>query len=135
MAQIKIFNPSTMNAPRSPYFQIAEAKAEKIVFIAGQVAVDPSGALVGQGDFEAQCAQVFANIRLALEAAGAGWKNIVEFTSYLVRPEDAPKFTAYRNREYPKMFPDKIYPPNTLLVISALANPAYLLEVQTIAAL
>jgi enamine deaminase RidA (YjgF/YER057c/UK114 family) len=135
MAQIKIFNPSTMNVPRSPYFQIAQAKADQFVFIAGQVALDETGALRGEGDFEAQCQQVFANIRAALEAVGAGWTNVLEFTSYLVRPEDVPSFTAYRNREYPRIFPDKVYPPNTLLVISRLANPAYLLEVQTIAAL
>lgn len=135
MAEIKIFNPATMNTPRSPYLHIARAKASEIIYIAGQVAIDPKGQLVGENDFEAQCASVFDNIRLGLEAVGANWSNVIEFTSYLVRREDVARFTAYRNREYPKMFKDGAYPPNTLLIINGLANPAYLLEVQTVAAL
>jgi hypothetical protein len=59
----------------------------------------------------------------------------VQFTSYLVRPQDATAFREYRGREFPKLFPNGAYPPNTLLIISRLANESYLLEVQTVAAL
>jgi enamine deaminase RidA (YjgF/YER057c/UK114 family) len=55
--------------------------------------------------------------------------------SFLVRKEDIPKFAAYRKREFPKLYPAGNYPPNTLLVVSALANDALLLEVQAIAAI
>ena len=75
------------------------------------------------------------NIHTALRAVGADWKNVVQFTSYLTRAEDAAAFRAYRGREFPKMFPGNAYPPNTLLIISRLADPDYLLEVQTVAAL
>ena len=134
MPDIKIFNPDGLAKPAGTYSHIARAKTQEVVFIAGQVPVDASGSTVGKGDFEAQCAQVYANIHAALGAVGAGWNNVVQFTSFLVRPQDAAAFRAYRGREFPKMFPGG-YPPNTLLIISRLADPDYWLEVQTVAAL
>ncbi len=134
MTDIKIFNPDGLSRPPSTYTHVAHAKTQEVVFIAGQVSSDASGATVGTGDFDAQCARVFANIHTALRSVGADWKNVVQFTSYLVRPQDAGPFRAWRTREFPKMFPNGA-PPNTLLIISRLADEAYLLEVQTVAAL
>jgi enamine deaminase RidA (YjgF/YER057c/UK114 family) len=134
VANIKIFNPAGLAKPAGTYSQIAHAKTQEVVFIAGQVPTDSSGALVGKDNFEAQCAQTFANIHTALRAVGADWNNVVQFTSFLVRAEDAAAFRAYRGQEFPKLFPGGP-PPNTLLIISRLADPDYLLEVQTIAAL
>jgi enamine deaminase RidA (YjgF/YER057c/UK114 family) len=135
MAEINIFNPDGLNKPRSPYMQVARVRPSELVFIAGQVSVDASGDLVGKGQFELQCAQVFANIHAGLRSVGAEWKNVVEFTSYLVSPQDVPRFVAYRRDAFRTMFPDGAYPPNTLLVVERLAHESYLLEVQTIAAL
>lgn len=135
MPDVRIFNPATMNAPRSPYRQVAEARASKLVFIAGQVAVDRDGKLVGINEFEAQCAQVFKNIETALASVGAGWNCITQFTSYVVRADDLARFTKWRTREFPRLFPDGSYPPNTLLVVSRLAHEDYLLEVQATAVL
>jgi enamine deaminase RidA (YjgF/YER057c/UK114 family) len=135
MPEIKIFNPAGLAKPAGTYTHIAQAKTQEVVFIAGQVPMDASGNTVGRGDFEAQCAQVYANIHAALRAVNADWKNVVQFTSFLVREQDAAAFRAYRGREFPKMFPGNAYPPNTLLIISRLADPDYFLEVQTIAAL
>ena len=135
MPDIKIFNPDGLSRPASPYMQVAYAKTQELVFIAGQTPIDASGTTVGTDDFERQCAQVFANIHVALRAVRADWNNVVQFTSYLVRPQDAAAFRAYRTREFPKLFPSGAYPPNTLLIIDRLANESYLLEVQTVAAL
>lgn len=135
MAEIKIFNPNGLAKPAGPYSHIAHAKTQDVVFIADQVPADATGAAVGKGDFEAQCSQVFANIQAALRGVGADWNNVVQFTSFLVRAQDAAAFRAFRGREFPKMFPGGAYPPNTLLIISRLADENYLLEVQTIAAL
>ena len=135
MADIRIFNPAELNKPRSPYMQVARVKASEFAFIAGQVSVDSSGNLVGQDDFDAQCAQVFGNVHAALRSVGADWKNVVEFTTYVVRSQDVSAFVAYRRRVFSAMFPDGLYPPNTLLVIERLAHETYLLEVQTVAAL
>jgi len=134
MAEIKIFNPDGLSKPAATYSHVAQTKSGQVVFIAGQVATDASGAIVGKGDFEAQCAQVYSNIHTALRSVGADWANVVQFTSFLVRTADAAAFRAYRGREFPKMFPGGA-PPNTLLIISRLADEAYLLEVQTVAAL
>jgi 2-iminobutanoate/2-iminopropanoate deaminase len=134
MADIKIFNPAGLAKPPATYSHIAQAKTQQVVFIAGQVPTDAAGNVVGKGDIEAQAAQVYANIHTALRAVGADWANVVQFTSFLTRAEDSGAFRTWRNREFPKMFPGGS-PPNTLLIISRLADPDYLLEVQTIAAL
>jgi enamine deaminase RidA (YjgF/YER057c/UK114 family) len=133
MAEIRIFNPDGMSKP-APYTHVAYAKTQELAFIAGQTSIDATGAVVGKGDFETQCSQVFANIHTALRAVNADWKNVVQLTSSIVRPQDAAVFRAWRAREFPKMFPGGP-PPNTLLIISRLADEAYWLEVQTVAAL
>jgi enamine deaminase RidA (YjgF/YER057c/UK114 family) len=135
-ADIKMFNPDTMGKPLGQYSQIARVKgAGELVFIAGQLSTDKAGNLVGADDFEAQCRQVYTNIGTALGAVGGGWKNVVQFTTYLVHSQDVPKLRAFRQREFGKFFPDGAYPPNTLLIIDRLVGEQYLLEVQTVAAL
>jgi len=135
MAEIKIVNPEVLGKPLGPYSQIARVRAAEYLYIAGQVATDQAGNIIGADDFDAQCAQVFANIRAALESCGAGWGSVVQFTTYLVHSQDIPKFMQYRLREFPSMFGQGGYPPNTLLVIDRLVKESFLLEVQTFAAL
>lgn len=135
MAHIQILNPDTLGKPLGQYSQITRVKASEYLFIAGQLSADRSGKIIGIDDFDAQCVQVFANLRTALESCGASWKNIVQFTTYLVHSQDIPKFMQYRLREFPKMFPDGKYPPNTLLMVDRLVQEPFLVEVQTIAAL
>ena len=94
----------------------------------------PAGNVIGDGDFDAQTRQVFSNVEAALKSAGASWANVVQFTTYLVHSQDIPKFMAFRLREFPKMFPNGKYPPNTLLIIDRLVKEQFLVEVQTIAA-
>ena len=96
---------------------------------------DAKGNVIGEGDFEAQTSQVFRNIEAALKSAGASWANVVQFTTYLVHSQDIPKFMAFRLREFPKMFPDAKYPPNTLLMVDRLVREPFLVEVQTVAAI
>jgi len=134
MAEIKIFNPDGMSKP-APYSHVAHVKTQELVFIAGQTPIDASGAVVGRGDFEAQCAQVFANIHTALRAVNADWKNVVQFRSYILRPEHAAAYRAWRAKVFPSMFSNGANPPHTLLIISRLADEAYWLEVEAVAAL
>jgi enamine deaminase RidA (YjgF/YER057c/UK114 family) len=136
MAEIDIFNPDTINPPRGAYSHVAEAAAgAKLVAIAGQVAIDRDGEIVGKDDFDRQCQQVYENIGAALKAAGGDWENVLQFMSFLVRRQDIPKFAAFRQREYAKFYPTGKYPPNTLLLVSGLVTEALLLEVQAIAAI
>jgi enamine deaminase RidA (YjgF/YER057c/UK114 family) len=135
MAEIKIYTPEGLAKPLGQYSHVTRVKASEYIFIAGQVAADKDGKLVGPDDFDAQCAQTFANIETALKSAGAGWGNVVQFYTFLVHSQDIPKFMKYRLREFPKMFPGGIYPPNTLLMIDRLVKEEFLIEVQATAAL
>jgi enamine deaminase RidA (YjgF/YER057c/UK114 family) len=135
MPEIKIFSPDVLGKPMGQYSQITRVKASEFIYIAGQLAADRDGKLIGADDFDAQCAQVFANIETALKSVGATWRNVVEFTTYLVHSQDIPKFMTYRLREFPKFFPDGAYPPNTLLMVDRLVQEPFLVEVKTIAAL
>jgi enamine deaminase RidA (YjgF/YER057c/UK114 family) len=135
MAEIKIFSPDALGKPLGQYSQITRVKASEYVYIAGQVATDRAGKIIGVDDFDAQCVQVFANIETALTSVGAGWGSVVEFTTYLVHSQDIPKFMIYRKREFPKFFSDGAYPPNTLLMVDRLVQEPFLIEVKAIAAL
>jgi enamine deaminase RidA (YjgF/YER057c/UK114 family) len=134
MPDIKIVNPDALGKPLGQYSHLTRVKADEFVFIAGQVGVDKAGNVVSK-EFDAQCMQTFANIEAALQSVGAGWGNIVQFTTYMVHSQDIPKFMAFRLREFPKMFANGAYPPNTLLMIDRLVHEALLVEVQAVAAL
>ena len=135
MAEIRIVNPESLGKPMGQYSQIARVKASEYLYIAGQLAADGAGNIVGADDFDAQCTQVFANILAALQSCGAGWGNVVQFTTYLVHSQDIAKFMQYRLREFPRMFASGAYPPNTLLMVDRLVMEPFLVEVQTVAAL
>lgn len=127
MPDIRIYNAETLGKPLGQYSHVSRVRANELLFIAGMLSAGD--------DFEAQCSGVFAQIGKALESAGAGWGNVVQFTTYLVHSQDIPRFMQFRVREFPKMFPNGVYPPNTLLMIDRLVGEQYLIEVQTVAAL
>jgi len=135
MPHIEIFSPNELGKPLGQYSQITRVRASEFVFIAGQVATDAAGAVVGENDFEAQCEQVFRNIATALASVGGDWPNVVQFTTYLVHAQDIAKFMEFRKRRFPGYFKNGIYPPNTLLIIDRLVQERFLVEVQTIAGL
>ena len=137
MADIKIYNPDSLGAPLGQYMHVTRVKASefkgvRVVWNFDQK--DKAGNIIGELDFDAQCVQVFGNIEAALTAEGANWSNVVQFTTYLVGSQWIPKFMDYRLREFPGMFPDGRYPPNTLLMVDRLVQEPFLVEVQTIAA-
>lgn len=125
--KIQIYNVEALGKPLGQYSHVTRVKADEYLFIAGMLASGET--------FEAQCSGAFAQIEAALKSAGAGWGSVVQFTTYLVNSQDIPKFMAWRLREFPRLFPDGRYPPNTLLIIERLVQEQYLLEVQTVAAL
>jgi enamine deaminase RidA (YjgF/YER057c/UK114 family) len=135
MPEISIKNPDGLAKPLGQYSHITRVKASEYLFIAGQLSVDKAGNMIGADDFDAQCVQIFANIETALKSEGAGWGNVVQFVTYLVHSQDIPKFMAYRKREFPRFFPNGVYPPNTLLMVDRLVGEPYLIEVQATAAL
>lgn len=80
---VRFVNPPSMPPPRG-YSHVAEVTGGKTIYIAGQVAFDGQGNLVGEGDMRAQAQQVFANLRAALEAVGAGFENVVKLNFYVL---------------------------------------------------
>jgi enamine deaminase RidA (YjgF/YER057c/UK114 family) len=135
MASVEIFNPVGLAAPRGTYSHVARAPAgATLVAIAGQVAIDPDGLLVGPDDVGKQADQVYANIAAALTAIGGGWDAVISTMTFLTRREDLVPFRAWREREYPRLFAGGRYPANTLLVVDGLAHEDFLLEVQVTAA-
>lgn len=106
------------------------ARAGRTLYIAGQVARDVQGNLVGKGDFEAQTRQVYANLKNILREAGGDFKNLVKTTTILTRSGDVETYRKVRQ----EVFGD-VTPPNTLMIINSLASPDFLIEVEGIAVL
>ena len=104
------------------------AKAGDTVYVAGQIALDTSGDLVGKGDIEGQTQQVYANLQAILEELGGSLDDIVKLTTYLTDRGHLEAFRRVRNRFFTDAFP-----PNTLLFVSGLAHPDYLVEIEAVA--
>ena len=130
-----IFNARALGKPAAPYSHAAIVEAGRLLIIAGQIATDRQGKVVGKGDFKRQFVQVYKNLEAVLKEAGATFSNVVQFTTYLVNSRDVPTFAEVRSQYYKKIFPKGDYPPNTLLIIDRLFMEDLLLEVEAIAAL
>ena len=129
----EIFSPATLPPPTG-YSHVAKVNRGTLVYIAGQVSADASGKLVGEGNFEAQAERVFANVKLAVEAAGAAMTDIVKMNTYIVAsvdPADVPKMRAVRGRYFGSGTP----PASTLVYVSRLAQPGWMIEVEVVAAI
>ena len=134
-AKIETYNPESMAKPLGLYCHVARAKAAEYLHIAGQVSFNSTGELVGVNDFEAQMHQTYENLRAALESAGAGFGNVVKYTTYLTRREDLGEYKRVRSALYESFYPEGNYPPNTLLIVSGLVNVDLLLEIEAVAAI
>ena len=129
----EIFSPATLPPPTG-YSHIAKVNKGTLVYVAGQVSADASGKLVGEGDLGAQAEQVFKNLKLALEAAGATMADVVKMNTYLVAEvsqDDLPKMRAVRERYRSKDKP----PASTLVVVSRMARPGWLIVIEVVAAI
>jgi len=133
--QCRTINPATAPRPIGAYSQAMRVKAGELLFIAGQVAVDARGNLVGQGDAASQTRQAFENIGLVLAGVGASFGNVVEFTTYLVGRESIRPFINARAELFLRLYPNGDYLPNTLLIVNGLVSEDFLVEIKAIAAL
>jgi enamine deaminase RidA (YjgF/YER057c/UK114 family) len=129
----KVLTPERDGRPIGMYSAGFQVDGGALVFVAGQVAMDAEGRIVGEGDVKAQAVQVYRNLSAVLAEAGLTLRNVVKFTTFLTRNEDWVPFGEWRKVEYPRLFPDGVYPPNTGVVVHALARPQLLLEVEAIA--
>jgi 2-iminobutanoate/2-iminopropanoate deaminase len=125
---MKTYSPNTVAPPAGPYSNAVEIPATaRILYLAGQVGTAPDGSMAA--DVEGQADQCWKNITAILAAAGMGVENLVKCTHYLTRPEDVAVYGKVRARHL-----GEARPASTLLVISALARPGMLVEVEALAA-
>src|ERR1700756_3856263 len=127
-----IFNPETMAKPTAGYSQVAEVGEGKIVYIAGQVALDKSGNLVGKDDFRAQAQQVFENLKAAVEASGGDFNSVIKLNYYCAESVDPAQFPVLR--EVRDKYLNTANPPaSTFVVVKRLVRPDYLIEIEATA--
>lgn len=124
----QLSTPATM--PKSVgYSQLAVVNGGRAVFVAGQVALDQSGNVVGRNDFRAQTRQVFENLRAAIEFAGGSFRNVIKLNSYFIDLADLAHFRAIRDEYINTDSP----PASTAIQVARLFRPEFLLEIEAIA--
>jgi reactive intermediate/imine deaminase len=128
VADRRFLSPETLPPPFG-YSHVVDAPAGRIVYIAGQVPLDPSGQLVGEGDLEAQARQVFENLSAALEATGASWSDVVKLNYFLRDVGQIASVRAVRDE-----YVDTENPPaSTLVEVSGLFREDVLIEIEAVA--
>jgi enamine deaminase RidA (YjgF/YER057c/UK114 family) len=125
-------NPPELGTPPG-YSQIVEVTAGRIIFIAGQTALDRDGNVVGSNDFAAQAEQVFHNLSIALQASRCTAANLVKLTVFLTDMDNLARYRETRNCFFASVTPPAA-PAVTLVEVSKLYGPDFLIEIEAIAA-
>ena len=126
----EIINPDTVHTVRSLAYSHAVRMGD-LIFLAGQVAIDREGNLVGAGDARAQTEQIFRNIEAVLKAAGSSLAKVGKMTVLTTSIEYRPIIHEVRTRVLEKI---GHFPASTLAVVTSLANPSWLVEIEVVAA-
>jgi enamine deaminase RidA (YjgF/YER057c/UK114 family) len=129
---MKVITPKGFGAPLGMYSHGVVASGGELVVVAGQVGMGPTGQ-VAVDDIVTQTKQALDNVRAVVEAGGCSMRDVVRLQTFLTRPEDIAGFMKARSEVFPALFPDGVYPPNTLLVVSRLVRPELLVEIEAIA--
>ena len=112
---------------RTLYSHVVVTSGRRLVFVAGQLARDEHGNMVGRGDMGAQIRQVGENIRTALAAAGATLADLVKTTTFTTDIDEFFRHTAVRH-EYLGTLPT-----STTVEVRRLAHPDFLVEIEAVA--
>jgi enamine deaminase RidA (YjgF/YER057c/UK114 family) len=127
-ATANFINPEGMHRPTG-YTHVVEVTAGRPVYIAGQVAFGPTGALVGPGDMRAQARQVFENLQIALGSVGASFEQVVKLNLYLVDATQLPVVREVRDQYVNTARP----PASTAVEVRRLFSDDFLIEVEAVA--
>lgn len=130
---IRQLNPPALGSPPG-YSQVVEVRATRLIFIAGQTALDQNGDLIGKDDFAAQADQVFRNLSIALEAVGGHAGHLAKMTVFLRDMSNLKTYRECRNKFFATVTPPAA-PAVTLVEVSKLYGPDFLIEIEGIAAL
>lgn len=126
----KVIQPKQLSDPRPRYSQGILTKPDRLLFIAGQTATDKDGNVVGKGDIEAQTHQVFKNLSAVLKEVDGSLDNLVMTTTYITDRQYREGYNRVRTQYYKKS-----QPTSTLVIVTGLANPDYLIEINGVAVL
>jgi enamine deaminase RidA (YjgF/YER057c/UK114 family) len=117
--------------PPTGYSHVVKVQGEKLLFVAGQVAIDPKGQPVGPGDYAAQADQVFRNLEAALAAGGATFRDVVKLGIFLLDVSHLPEIRTVRDR-----YVDTAHPPaSTAVQVVRLFRPEFLVEIDAVASI
>jgi enamine deaminase RidA (YjgF/YER057c/UK114 family) len=125
-------NPPELGTPPG-YSHVVEVSASRIIFIAGQTALDAGGNVVGKKDFAAQAEQVFRNLGLGLQATGCTAANLVKLTVFLTDMDNLAAYREARNRFFASVSPHAA-PAVTLVEVSKLYGADFMIEIEGVAA-
>jgi 2-iminobutanoate/2-iminopropanoate deaminase len=124
---VRFINPPGL-VPSPAYTHVAEITRGRLILVSGQVAFDKDGHLVGKGDMRAQTTQAFENLKVALDAVGANFNDVVKLNSFLVNmPEN---IAAYREVRAKYLAANQHQPTSTTVGVAALVHPDLLLEME-----
>jgi enamine deaminase RidA (YjgF/YER057c/UK114 family) len=126
---VRYLNPEGLSTPRG-YSHTVEVNSGRTVFIAGQVSLDAKGNVVGINDFRAQATQVFENLRLALNGAGADFSNLVKLNIYVLDTTHLPALREVRDKHFGSF---EHRPASTLVQVVKLARNEFLIEIEAVA--
>ena len=130
----EILNPPALGAPPRFYSHAVTVEGPaKLVYVSGQVSLDQDGKVVGVGDMRAQAEQVFKNLTHVLRAAGGSWDDVIKMNGYMVGL-NAANVAAYREGRAAYFKPKRV-PASTLVGVTSLVQPEWLLEVEVVAAI
>jgi len=119
-----VFDPTTYTQA------IKVTGADSLLFLSGQVAYDQSGGVEHVSDFKGQARAAFNAVKALVTAAGGDLSNVIKFTIFVTDMRYRNDYAAVRQEFYPEGFPT-----STLVEVSALAHPAWLIEIEAIAVL
>ncbi len=122
--------------PKVPFHrQVSIATGSTLVFMAGQVAWDADGTLVGEGDLAAQVEQCYLNVGAALAAAGGSFDNVAKLTTFIAdwSMDKMPQVGEGRARALETLGVPALLAPGTLIGVAALYSPDLLVEIEAIA--
>ena len=121
----ELVNPPGLH-PAPGFSHVAIASGTKVVHFAGQVALAPDFALVGEGNLEAQTRAAMENLKVAMNAAGVGWGDVVRRTIYTLHPTEYETIT----RAIDEVTGGAEHPAQTLVGVTGLAVPGCLIEIE-----
>lgn len=128
MGDRELINPPELFPPPG-FSHVAVASGQRLLFVAGQTAITPAFAVIGEGDLAAQTRASMECVGIALRAAGADWDDVVRRTIYTVAPTEFEVIT----RAIEEVTGERPHPPQTIIGVTGLALPQLMIEIEVTA--